>query len=121
MGLHSQNGLGLPPADVYALPAQLDVVDTETGRWHLSELTGKAAKPRSAFPVAYRALADQGLLRRLDGPVWLKIFAAEFEARLSPRMANYDTIGQVSKVLHEFYGETMRWVKVWQAKCEANQ
>ncbi len=41
--------------------------------------------------------------------------------RLSPRMATYDTIGQMSKVFHEFYGETVRWVKVWQAKCEANQ
>ena len=69
LGLHGQNGLGLTPADVYALPARPDAVDTETGRWHLGELTGKAAKPRSAFPVAYRALADQSLLRRLDGPV----------------------------------------------------
>ena len=69
LGLYGQNGLGLTPVDVYALPAQPDAVDTETGRWYLGELTGKAAKPRSAFPVAYRALADQGLLRRLDGPV----------------------------------------------------
>ena len=112
---------GLAPADVRELLAQLGAVDAETGRWHLGELTGKAAKPKSAFPAAYRALADQGLLRKLDGPVWLKIFAAEFKVRLSPRMANYDTTGQVSKAFHEFYAETVRWAKVWQAKREAEQ
>ena len=41
LGLHGQNGLGLTPADVYALPARPDAVDTETGRWHLGELTNR--------------------------------------------------------------------------------
>lgn len=110
---------GLIPADVRDLLAQLGAVDGMTGRWHLGELTGKAAKPKSAFPAAYRALADLGLMRKLDGPVWLKIFVAEFDVSISPRMANYDTKGQVSKAFHEYYDDTVRWAKVWRAKREA--
>ena len=112
---------GLTPANLRELLAHLGAVDAGTGRWHLGELTGKAAKPKSAFPAAYRALADLGLLKQLEGPTWLKIFVAEFEVNLSPRMANYDTKGQVSKAFHEFYDETLRWAKVWQAKHEADQ
>lgn len=110
---------GLLPNDIRKLLVQLGVVSAETGRWHLGNLTGKAAKPKSAFPAAYRALADLGLLRKLDGPVWLRIFVAEFGVNISPRMANYDTKGQVSKAFHEFYDETRRWAKVWRAKREA--
>lgn len=54
-------------------------------------------------------------------PAWLKIFVSEFEVAQSPRLANYDTKGQVSRAFHKFYSETLRWAKVWQAKREADQ
>lgn len=38
---------------------------------------------------------------------------------ISPRMANYDTTGQVSKAFHEFCAESLRWAKVRRAKREA--
>ena len=60
-------------------------------------------------------------MRKLEGPEWLKIFVAEFGVGLSPRMANYDTTGQVSKAFYEFYAETVRRAKIWRAKREANQ
>ena len=69
----------------------------------------------------YRALADLKLLKKLDGPVWLKIFITEFGMKLSSRMGNYDTKGQVSKSFHNFYDEATRWAKVWKAKREAEQ
>ena len=112
---------GLKPADVRALLAELGAVDSQTGRWHLGELAGKAARSKSAFPAVYRALSDMGLLQHVDGPAWLRIFVAEFEVNLSPRMANYDTTGQVSKAFHEFHGEAVRWGKRWQAKREAEE
>ena len=112
---------GFTPAHVRELLAHLGAVDADTGRWHLGDITGKAAKPKSAFPAAYRALSDLGLLKQLEGPTWLKIFVSEFEVVLSPRMANYDTKGQVSKAFHEFYSEALRWAKVWQAKREADK
>lgn len=112
---------GLTPTDVRELLAHLGAVDADTGHWHLGELTGKAAKPKSAFPAAYRALADIGLLKQMEGPTWLKIFVPEFRVVLSARMGNYDTKGQVSKVFHEFYSETLRWAKVWKAKREADE
>lgn len=112
---------GFTPLDVRELLAQFGAIDAQTGRWHLGELTGKAAKPKSAFPAVYRALADQGLLKKLEGPVWLKIFVAEFSVSISPRMANYDTTGPVSRAFHEFYLDAVRWSKVWQAKREADR
>ena len=112
---------GLTPADVRELLATLGAVDAATGRWHMGELTSKAARLKSAFPAAYRALASHGLLKQLEGPTWLKIFVVEFGVTLSPRMANYDTKGQVSKSFHNFYDEATRWAKVWKAKREADQ
>jgi hypothetical protein len=112
---------GLTPANVRELLAHPGAVDADTSRWHLGEVTGKPAKYKSAFPAAYRALANLGLLKQMEGPVWLKIFVSEFAVDLSPRMANYDTKGQVSKIFHEFYSETLRWAKVWQAKREAEE
>ena len=112
---------GLTPVDVRELLAQLGAVDTETGRWHLGDLTGRPAEMKSTFPAVYRALADLKLLKKLEGPVWLKIFIAEFDVKLSSRMGNYDTKGQVSKKFHEAYDETVRWVKLWRAKREADQ
>ena len=112
---------GLTPANVRELLAQLGAIDIVTGRWHLGDLTGRPAEMKSTFPAVYRALADLKLLKKLEGPVWLKIFAAEFTVKLSPRMGNYDTKGQVSKKFHEAYGETVRWVKLWRARQEAEQ
>ena len=112
---------GLTPANVRELLVQLGAVDTETGRWHLGDLTGRPAEMKSTFPAVYRALADLKLLKKLEGPVWLKIFIAEFDVKLSSRMGNYDTKGQVSKKFHEAYDETVRWVKLWRARQEAEQ
>ena len=112
---------GLAPANVRELLAQLGAIDAETGRWHLGDLTGRPAEMKSMFPAVYRALADLKLLKKLEGPVWLKIFAAEFDVKLSPRMGNYDTKGQVSKKFHEAYDETVRWIKLWRARQEAEQ
>ncbi len=100
---------------------QLIAVDATTDRWYLGELTGQAAKPKGAFPAAHCGLIDQGLVRKLDGLVLLKIFVAEFGVSISPRMANYDTTGQVSKAFHEFCAESLRWAKVRRAKREAEQ
>ncbi|GAA3969501.1 hypothetical protein [Hymenobacter antarcticus] len=112
---------GLTPANVRELLAQLGAVDAKTGRWHLGDLTGRPAEMKSTFPAVYRALADLKLLKKLEGPVWLKIFIAEFDVKLSSRMGNYDTKGQVSKKFHEAYDETVRWAKLWRARQEAEQ
>ena len=86
----------------------------------MGELTGKPGKIKSAFPAGYRALADKGLLLKLEGPAWRKIFIAEFKADISLRMANYDTKVQASNAFHDYCAEALRWVKVWQARREAD-
>ena len=111
---------GLTPADVRSLLAQSGAIDAATGHWHLGELTGKPGKVKSVFPAAYRALADKGLLLKLEGSVWRKIFIAEFKADISLRMANYDTKSQASNALHDYCVEALRWVKVWQVRREAD-
>ncbi|WP_035565250.1 hypothetical protein [Hymenobacter sp. IS2118] len=107
---------GLTPANVRDLLAQLGAIDAQTGHWHLGELTGKPGKVKSAFPAAYRALADKGLLLKLEGPTWRQIFVTEFKADISLRMANYDTKGQASNAFHDYYAESLRWITIWKAE-----
>ena len=95
---------GLTPVDVRSLLAQFGAIDAATGHWHLGELTGKPGKIKSAFP----ALVDKGLLLKLEGPAWRKIFIAEFKADISLRMANYDTKGQASTAFHDYCAKALR-------------
>ena len=110
---------GLTPVDVREVLAQLGAVDANTGYWPHGQMTGKAAKLKSAFPAVYRALSDKGLMLKLEGPAWRKIFIAEFEVDISLRMANYDTRGQASKVFHEYYAEAARWITIWRARRQS--
>jgi len=74
---------GLTPADVRELLATLGAVDAATGRWHLGELTSKAARLKSAFPAAYRALTSHGLPEQLRSPGGIGNFAKQ---RDGPRL-----------------------------------
>ena len=95
--------------DVRELLQELGVIDN-TGLWQLGSLTGKAAKPLSAFPAAYRALVEAGLMDRLDGPAWRKLFEEEFKVSFSNRLANYAWGGKTSLEFERYYNESKRWV-----------
>ena len=95
--------------DVRELLQQLGVLDI-SGFWHLGTLTGKAAKPLSAFPAVYRALVEAGLMDRLDGPAWRKLFEEEFRVSFSDRLANYAWGGKTSLEFERYYSESKRWV-----------
>lgn len=102
--------------DVRDLLIELRVLDPSTGYWHLGTLTGKAAKPLSAFPAAYRALAEAKHLDRVDGPVWRKLFQEEFKVEFSNRLANYAWGGNTSLEFDRYYTESKRWISKWPVK-----
>lgn len=105
----------LKTADVRALLTDLGILSEETGRWHLGNLIGKAGKPKSAFPAAYRALVEAKLMRRVDAPVWRKLFEAEFGIGFSDRLANYAWSKVTSMEFDNYYIDATRWVTKWRA------
>lgn len=102
--------------DVRTLLIELGVLSEETGYWHLGELSGKAAKPKSAFPAAYRALVEAKLMRRVDAPVWRKLFEDEFQVSFSDRLANYAWSRVTSAEFDIYHLDASRWVTKWRVR-----
>jgi hypothetical protein len=103
------------PAYLRQLLTKLEVVDAETGHWHLGELKGKAAAPKSAFPAAYRALAEARLLLQTDAPVYRQLFEQQFGVELSDRTANFKE-GNGSLAFHDYLARARYWIKIWKSK-----
>jgi hypothetical protein len=103
------------PANLRQLLTELEVIGPETRRWHLGELKGKAAAPKSAFPAAYRALAEARLLVQTAAPVYRQLFEQEFGVELSDRIANFK-YGNGSNAFHDYLIRAQYWIKIWKTK-----
>ena len=105
------------PTDLRALLVDLNVLDEETGHWHLGELKGKAASPLSAFPAAYRALHEARLVLPTDAPVYRKLFCAAYRVQFSDRVANFkEGSPSASAAFHDYLNRARYWIKIWKTK-----
>lgn len=104
-------------ADLRALLTDLNVLDEETGHWHLGELKSKAASPLSAFPAAYRALQEARLVLPTDAPVYRKLFCAAYKVQFSDRVANFkEGSPSASAAFHDYLNRARYWIKIWKTK-----
>lgn len=105
------------PSDLRELLTHLQVLDSETGYWHLGELKGKAASPLSAFPAAYRAAQEANLMLLTDAPVYRKLFTREYRVDFKDRLANFkDGSPSASAAFHEYLNKARQWIKMWKTK-----
>ena len=101
-------------SDLRDLLIYLGVLGVESGRWELGEVTGKGAKPKSAFPAAYRALVSvkPSLMRQTEAPVWRKLFEIEYGVGLSDRLATYNE-SNASTAFHDYFALAKEWITQW--------
>jgi hypothetical protein len=98
----------------------LDVLDQATGKWHLGDVTGRAAPQKSAFPAAYRALVEAHLLLPVDSPVYRQLFETAFGVVLGSRIVNYKD-GNGSAAFHDYLAESRRWIRNRKIQREAEK
>jgi hypothetical protein len=107
-------------AELTDLLISLDVLDSATGKWHLGNITGRAAPQKSAFPAAYRALTEAHLLLAVDSPVYRRLFETAFGVVLGSRMVTYRE-GNASAAFHDYLAEARRWIRNREIQREAEK